>query len=42
MPKYLASKGSLQQGTASSLAFHLGNMLSGGGEPLCSEHVGTG
>lgn len=32
MPKYLASKGSLQQGTASSLAFHLGNMFSGGGE----------
>lgn len=32
MPKYLARKGSLQQGTASSLAFHLGNMLSGGGE----------
>lgn len=31
MPKYLASRGSLQQGTASSLAFHLGNMLSGGG-----------
>lgn len=32
LPKYLAKHGSLQPGTASSLAFHLGNMLSGGGE----------
>lgn len=32
LPKYLSSNGGEQSGTATSLAFHLGNMLSGGGE----------
>ncbi len=31
LPRYLASRGSQAGGGASSLAFHLGNMLSGGG-----------